>query len=82
MANLYKKIENSPTFFLFVEPSCLEGAARLIDLGGTMNVYNESETAAEADALAIYNDWRAVGNDLRYAIQEYERTRATANTTK
>lgn len=58
--------------FLFVMPSFLGGAARTLDLGGLYDSgsYNESATPAEADALAIANDWAVVGNDLRDTIEK------------
>jgi len=53
---------------LFARPSFLEGVARIFDLGGTLNTYNESESPTEADYLAIANDWRAIDDDMRNAI--------------
>ena len=59
------------TDFLFVMPTLLGGAARVLDLGAVYDSgsYNESPSAAEADARAIANDWRVVGNDLQSAIE-------------
>lgn len=54
--------------FLFARPSFLEGVARIMDFGNTLNTYNISATPAEADNRAISADWQAVGNDLRRAI--------------
>jgi len=59
--------------FLFPRPSFLEGAARVVDVGGTLNRYNRSETPEEADALAMYADWKAVGEDIRRAMQRYRK---------
>ncbi len=53
------------TDFLFARPSFLEGFARVVDLGGTLNTYNTSPSAAEADAAAIWADVRAVAGDIR-----------------
>lgn len=52
-------------------PTVLNGAARTLDLAGLYDSgsYNESATPAEADALAIANDWAVVGKDLRQAIE-------------
>jgi len=50
--------------FLFVQPNALFGLARLFDLGGTFDSYNESPTPAMADAVALLNDWCRVGQDL------------------
>lgn len=60
------------TLFLCADPSWLSGAARILDLGGTFDVYNSSENGEEADAKATYSDWYMVGEDLQHAIDEYE----------
>ena len=54
--------------FLFAQPSVLYGLARLFDLGGTFDVYNESPTPGAADAWALLNDWCHVGQDLSAAF--------------
>jgi len=56
--------------FLFARPSFLEGLARTIDVGGTLQEYNRCVTPEQADACAILNDWRAVGNDMRKVLSE------------
>ena len=58
--------------FLYARPSFLEGLARIVDLGGAMNEYNASPTGQEADAVAIWMDWAAVGQDIRDAIGAFE----------
>lgn len=58
--------------FLFARPSFIEGMARVMDLGGTMQIYNESKTEEEADSKALKKDWQAVGNDILSAINTYE----------
>ena len=60
-----------PTFYLFSEPSFIGGMAYNLDLGNTLNVYNESETAEIADYKAIRNDWLAVGKDLGSSIKKH-----------
>lgn len=55
--------------FLFARPSALEGMARLVDFGNTLDFYHFSQTGEEADALALYADWCAVGHDVRKAIE-------------
>ena len=57
---------------LFAEPSAIEGVARLLDLGGTLQEYNTHDTDEEADVEALKNDWRAVGDDLKVSINRYE----------
>ena len=52
---------------LYAAPSFVEGAARVLDLGNTMAVYNSSPTPEEADSVSIGMDWTAVGYDIRTA---------------
>jgi hypothetical protein len=59
--------------FLFAEPSFWEGASRVVDLANALNVYNESLTPEQADALAMWADWSAVGDDIRRAIRRYKK---------
>ncbi len=64
--------------FLYARPSFLEGLARIVDLGGTMNEYNASLTGQDADAIAIWMDWAAIGQDMRDAIGTFEEEEAEA----
>lgn len=57
--------------FLYARPSFLEGAARIFDMGGTLIVYNESDTPIAADGRAIAMDWCVVGEDLRQAMNAF-----------
>ena len=43
----------------------------VLDLGGTMAMFNESSTPEEADTLALANDWSTVGKDMRYAVSQF-----------
>jgi hypothetical protein len=52
---------------LFANPSFIEGVARILDLGGTLNEYNNAQTDKQADYLAQGGDWRAVGQDIQQA---------------
>ena len=56
------------TDFMYAQPSLFSGVARLIDLYGTFDVYNMARTPREADAIAIYSDWRMIGEDLAGAM--------------
>jgi hypothetical protein len=58
------------TDFLFARPSFLSGMARALDLGATFSAYNRSSTGEEADSIAIYNDFKAIGDDLRRALKQ------------
>lgn len=60
------------TDFLFAGPSTLFGFARFLDFAGTFDRYNVSRTPGEADARAMYSDWRMVGEDLVDAITTWE----------
>ena len=57
--------------FLFGSLGFFEGMARMLDLGGTMVVYNDSPTPEEADNRALDSDWRAVGHDKEGAMALY-----------
>lgn len=60
------------TDLLYAMPSILYGLARLFDLSGTFDTYNEMATPREADAAALYSDFRAVAGDLETAMAEAE----------
>lgn len=60
--------------FLTAEPSFVSGAARLLDWWGTYDSYNRSRSGQEADARAMFSDWRMVGQDLADAMVEFEST--------
>jgi len=57
---------------LFACPSFLTGFSRVLDLGATFDRYNEDRTPEEADFLALWSDWAAVGDDLRAALSEFD----------
>lgn len=59
--------------FLFARPSFIEGMARVMDLGSTMQIYNNSKSEKEADVKALKKDWEAVGEDILNAVEKYER---------
>ena len=64
-------MSNNSTF-LFSRPSFIEGMARVVDLGATMQVYNDCETEKEADLKALKKDWGSVGEDIVLAASKYE----------
>lgn len=59
------------TDFLFAKPTLISGIGAVVDLGGTMEIYNESSSPEEADFLALKNDWCAVGKDIRKAMAQF-----------
>jgi hypothetical protein len=56
---------------LFARPSFIEGMARVLDMGGTLDSYNYSETDEQADFLALFADWHSVGKDIETAWKAY-----------
>jgi hypothetical protein len=60
------------TDYLYARPSFLSGVARLFDFFGLFTRYNFSRTEEEADAKALYADWRAVGSDLAQALRQFD----------
>lgn len=65
-------LKNVKTDFLFAQPSFASGVARTLDLWGTLDDYNFSETNLEADEKAIAADWIIVGQDLSEAMAQSE----------
>jgi hypothetical protein len=57
--------------FLFASLGFFEGMGRAIDLGSTMVTANQSLTVQEADFRAISSDWKAVGEDIKTALEIY-----------
>lgn len=57
-------------FSLTATPSFFDGFVRVLDLTGSLNIYNTSPTEAEADIKALRSDWEAIGNDLGAAIEK------------
>lgn len=62
---------------LYANPSALEGAARLFDFAGTLNIYNSSLSEIDADTKAMSHDWITVGDDLQNALNMYEQEKQT-----
>jgi len=56
--------------YLFARPSFAEGFARLVDIANSLNTYNQSRNGEKADARAIYEDWKAVGHDVRVSLEQ------------
>jgi hypothetical protein len=56
------------TDLLYARPSFLEGVARLLDFGGTLNEYNRLDTPEDVDLVALRSDWEALGQDYRTAL--------------
>lgn len=56
------------TDLLYARPSFLEGMARVADISGTLQVYNESPTPELSDYRALRSDWQQVGEDMQRAM--------------
>jgi len=62
--------------FLFARPSIWSGLARWLDLSGRFDFYNISPSGETADALALYSDWRTVGQLLRRTCRSFSKDTA------
>ena len=58
--------------FLFARPSVLGGIASILDFGDTLTEYNTANSPEQADVLALWSDWLAVGDDLRWAFGAFQ----------
>jgi len=65
--------ESFDRFILYAKPSFWEGFARLIDVSGSLNEYNYSESAEQADFRALLSDWENVGLDILSAMKQFEK---------
>ena len=64
--------------YLYAAPSAWSGVARLLNLFGRFDTYNDSPTDDLADARALYSDWHVVGQDLAGAMTKVQRESSTA----
>jgi len=58
---------------LFARPSFLEGAARVLDIGATLQEYNFAASPREADQWALSADWKSACEDFGVAWETFER---------
>lgn len=58
------------SLILAARPSIVEGFARLLDIGGTLNEYNSSIDGAQADDLAFSNDIATLRQDVAAAREQ------------
>lgn len=65
--------------FLYARPSFLGGMARALDIGGTLQEYNRSRSAAEADATALNVDYHTALRDLETAVDTVLKERAISS---
>ena len=62
----------SQTMNLFSAPGFFNGAARALDLGATIDLYNESADGSSADCNALLSDWRQVGIEINDAMGRHD----------
>lgn len=55
----------------FVLPSFLSGVSRIFDFTGSLDPPIYEESPEQADAMAIRQDWEAVGDDLEHALAAF-----------
>lgn len=53
--------------------SFLIGVGSVINLAGYYFKYNYSDSSDRADAIAIANDWKMVGQDIQNSISGFEK---------
>lgn len=59
--------------FLVATPTWLSGSARLLDLAGHFDEYNDSQSIEAADAKALFCDWRLIGDAILDAMNGFRR---------
>lgn len=59
--------------FRYPMPSFVSGMARALDLFGTLDGFETTIGDPEMDALATYQDWHAVGEDIEAAMAKVRR---------
>lgn len=65
---------NEYTTYLYARSSFIEGIARILDFGNTLQVYNTSRRSDDPDAWALATDWHAIGEDMKRAVHEIQAT--------
>ena len=58
--------------FLFSTPGFLQGMGTVLNVGGNYFSFNYSQSPSLADAKALGNDWRMVGQDIRLAMHQIQ----------
>lgn len=67
-----RQAETFPKMLLFAMPNFIKGFSRVLDLGGTLDVYNTDESELVADQKALTSDWKQVGADIQEAIERQQ----------
>lgn len=63
---------NNLSTFLTSRPTTIEGISRLLDSSGALSnrIYTDLDSEL-IDYLALYSDWKVVGDDLKVALLNY-----------
>ncbi len=61
------------TDILYATPTFIGGMARVLDIGSTLTEYNTSSTPEKADLEALSSDWVVTGNDIRSAMDNFNK---------
>lgn len=67
---IMKSVSSSWSYYLFAEPSFIEGWARMVDFANSMTEFNQSPTGEQANYIALTTDWQAVFDDVRAAMDK------------
>ena len=65
-----KIIRSYSTSFLFPKNSFRIGMGSIFNISGNYYSFTYSESAQEADARAIENDWGVIGQDIKKAVKK------------
>jgi hypothetical protein len=60
------------TDYLFAKSSFLTGAGTVLNLRGDYYLYNYSDSGEEADIKALASDWKAIGNDIKDSMKNFQ----------
>ncbi len=53
------------------KPSFQKGAARILDITASLDVYRIDGNYSKSDSEALKHDWIITGNDIAGAVKEY-----------
>ncbi len=58
---------------LFARSGFFGGVVSVLDFNGGLSEMNSCYSAEQADRLALRSDWRAVGHEMRLAVDQLKR---------
>ncbi len=74
-----KRVKRFRTDFLYSTPSFLGGIGTVLNVAGNYYDFNSSDSEGEADAKAIANDFKMIGQDISDSLKEIEKDRLLPN---